>query len=131
VRNIEQIRDNVERGSDQLIDARSAGRFDGTAPEPRPGLRSGHVPGSLNLPYGELADPETGGLLPMDRLRAKFADAGAHLDQPIVTTCGSGVTASLLALALYELGRESVAVYDGSWTEWGGRDDTPIETGSR
>lgn len=131
VRDIGQVRDNIERRSDQVIDARSAGRFEGTDPEPRPGLRSGHVPGSLNLPYGELVDTATGGLLPADRLRARFADAGANLDRPIVTTCGSGVTASLLALALYQLGHDTVAVYDGSWTEWGGRDDTPIEGGHR
>lgn len=130
-RDIGQVRDNIELRAEQLIDARSAGRFEGSEPEPRAGLRSGHVPGSLNLPYGEVVDSATGGLLPADRLRAKFADAGANLDRPIVTTCGSGVTASLLALALYELGHDTVAVYDGSWTEWGGRDDTPIEGGHR
>src|SRR2546422_1000128 len=102
------------------------GRFVGTEPEPRAGLRSGHIPGSLNLPYDQLYGPD-GTLLGGDALRRQFEAAGLDLGKPIVASCGSGITASVLALGLYALGRSDVAVYDGSWTEWGGRADTAVE----
>ena len=127
VRELEQMRANLLSRREQVVDARSRGRFAGTEPEPRQGLRSGHIPGSLSLPYLELIGAD-GTLLPEDELRARFAAAGVDLDRPIATTCGSGVTAGTLALALYQLGRDDVAVYDGSWSEWGARSDTPVET---
>src|SRR5207247_122971 len=115
---------NLTHRREQVLDARSHGRFVGTEPEPRPGLRPGHIPGSLNLPY-ELLHAKDGTLLGLDALRRAFETAGVDLDRPVVTTCGSGITASVLAFGLYLLGRERVAVYDGSWTEWGRRPDTP------
>ncbi|MDI1280751.1 3-mercaptopyruvate sulfurtransferase [Brevundimonas sp.] len=110
----------------QILDARSAGRFAGTAPEPRPGLRGGHMPGACNLPFAAILTPDS----TMKRgaaLEAAFAAAGIDPDRPVITSCGSGVTAAILSLGLAVLGRPS-RVYDGSWTEWGGRDDTAIET---
>jgi len=126
VRDLEQMRANLTHRREQVLDARSHGRFVGTEPEPRPGLRPGHIPGSLNLPYG-LLHAKDGTLLGLDALRRAFETAGVDLDRPVVTTCGSGITASVLAFGLYLLGRERVAVYDGSWTEWGRRPDTPVE----
>ena len=113
--------------SDQIIDARAANRFAGTAPEPRAGLRAGHIPGSLNLPIGEILDKETGRLKPADQLDSLFATAGLSMDKPAVTTCGSGVTAAGLTLALAILGKTDIRLYDGSWSEWGAS-DAPIET---
>jgi thiosulfate/3-mercaptopyruvate sulfurtransferase len=126
VRDLEQMRANLVSRRELVIDARAAGRFAGSEPEPRVGLRSGHIPGSVCLPYTDLIQPD-GTLAPADELRRRFEAVG--MDQrPIATTCGSGVTAGTLALALYEIGVPEVAVYDGSWTEWGGRADTPVET---
>ncbi|HZV85802.1 MAG TPA: 3-mercaptopyruvate sulfurtransferase [Brevundimonas sp.] len=111
----------------QVVDARSADRFAGVAPEPRPGLRSGHMPGAINLPVARLIGAN-GTLKSKSELEAAFRDAGVDLDRPVITTCGSGVTAAILSLGLAVLGRSS-RLYDGSWTEWGGREDTPVETG--
>lgn len=128
VRDVGAVRANLASNAEQVLDARSAGRFSGADPEPRPNCRSGHIPGSLNLPYSELLDPETKTFLPSDVLAERFAAAGIEPSRPVVTTCGSGVTACVLALGLHLLGRNDVAVYDGSWSEWGTRDDTPVET---
>ena len=114
---------------EQVVDARAAGRFDGTAPEPRAGMRSGHIPGSRNVPYELLTDPGTRQLKSADELARLFRDAGVTLDRQVVTSCGSGVTACELAFALHLIGHPGVAVYDGSWSEWGLPGDTPIETG--
>jgi len=130
VRDLDQVRRNVDIGREQVLDARGAGRFAGTEPEPRAGLRGGHIPGSLNLPYGDLLDSETAVMLPARALKARFEAAGVDFSRPVVTTCGSGVTAGILALGLHLLGHRDVALYDGSWTEWGGREDTPIHTGA-
>ena len=126
VRDLAAMRANVVGRTAQVLDARSAGRFAGTEPEPRPGLRGGHIPGRLNLPYDTLYR-EDGTLKAPDELSGALQRTGLDLTRPVVTTCGSGVTASVLALALYLVGRRDVAVYDGSWSEWGGRADTPIE----
>ena len=126
VRDLGQVRDNVARRAEQALDARSAGRFAGTEPEVRPGVRSGHIPGSLNLPYDRLFDA-SGALAPPDALRRAYEAAGVDLARPVFTTCGSGVSAAVLSFGLHALGRSDVPVYDGSWTEWGGRTDTPID----
>ena len=126
-RSLEDMRANLDTRAEQVADARSRGRFDGTEPEPREGMRSGHIPGACNLPYGELIDPESGTLREPKRLQDAFARADLALDRPVVTSCGSGVTAAILSLALHLLGHDKHALYDGSWSEWGGRDDTPIE----
>ena len=126
VRDLEQMRRNVGSRREQTLDARSRGRFAGTEPEPRAGLRGGHIPGSLNLPYETLYRPDAT-LLPPDGLRQAFGAAGVDLGKPVATTCGSGITAAVLALGLHLIGHKKVAVYDGSWTEWAGRSDTPVE----
>jgi len=127
VRDIEAMRANLLSRAAQVLDARSAGRFAGTEPEPRAGLRGGHIPGSLNLPYETLYRAD-GTLKAPDELRRAITAAGVDVSRPVVTSCGSGVTASVLALALYLVGRPDAAVYDGSWSEWGSRADTPVET---
>lgn len=113
-------------GSSQLLDARGAARFAGNSPEPRPGLRAGHMPGALNLPYTQLLNPDKT-MKDGPELEAVFKEIGVDLDQPVITTCGSGVTAAILTLGLAVLGKSS-RLYDGSWAEWGSQPDTPIYT---
>ncbi|MDA9546166.1 3-mercaptopyruvate sulfurtransferase [Bradyrhizobium sp. CCBAU 45321] len=129
VRSMQQLIANVESRNEQVIDARAADRFEGRAPEPRPGIRSGHIPGARNVPYNLLFDAATGEMKPLDELRAAFTNAGVKLDAPIVTSCGSGVSAGVLTLALYRLGITDTALYDGSWSEWGQAGGPAIATG--
>jgi len=128
VRSLQDVARLIGSAEAQLLDARSVGRFEGREPEPRPGVRSGHIPGAKNLPFTELSAAD-GTLLPPDQLERRFRDAGIDLARPVVLSCGSGVSACALALGLAVLGHRNYAVYDGSWTEWGGSRDTPVETG--
>ncbi len=128
VRSLDQMLRKIDSGADQAVDARSTGRYNGTEPEPRAGIRSGHIPGAISLPFQKLVDTEN--FLVMrsaDELKAAIEEAGIDPEKPLVSSCGSGVTAAPLVLALYLLGHTRAAIYDGSWTEWGGRDDTPID----
>jgi thiosulfate/3-mercaptopyruvate sulfurtransferase len=129
VRSIEQMISNVASRAEQVIDARPTDRFEGRVAEPRPGIRSGHIPGALSVPYGTLFDAGTGTMKPLEDLRKAFAGAGVDTAKPIVTSCGSGVSAGVLTLALYRLGVENTALYDGSWSEWGKADGPPVATG--
>ncbi|MGF1475194.1 MAG: 3-mercaptopyruvate sulfurtransferase [Geminicoccaceae bacterium] len=126
-RDLSQMRSALTDGAIQIIDARSPTRFRAMEPEPRPGLRAGHIPGSYNIYYRSLLNDD-GTMLDRDDLTKIFGENGIRLDRPIVTTCGSGVSAAILNLALYQLGVDDAAMYDGSWTEWGSQADTPIET---
>jgi thiosulfate/3-mercaptopyruvate sulfurtransferase len=116
VRDLAAVKAVSERGGETLVDARAAGRFEGTAPEPWAGGRGGHIPGAKSLPFADLIDPASKTMLPIPELRKRLAALG---DGPIVASCGSGVTACVIALALNEIGHPDVAVYDGSWAEWG------------
>jgi thiosulfate/3-mercaptopyruvate sulfurtransferase len=128
IRDLKDMKALVAAGETQIVDARSAGRFAGTEPEPRPGLRGGHMPGSRNVPASDLINPD-GTMKSRDELLAIFIAAGIDPKAPVVTSCGSGVTASVLSLALAVVGQTNAAVYDGSWAEWGQPGDTPVVTG--
>jgi thiosulfate/3-mercaptopyruvate sulfurtransferase len=128
VRDREQMLANIDSKREQVVDARGAGRFTGEEPEIRDGIRSGHIPGSANLPYSSLLNDDKT-IRDDDALRAAFAGIGVDPAKSIATTCGSGISACFLALSLDLIGARKVAVYDGSWTEWGGREDTPVATG--
>ena len=127
LRGVGDIIGNVETQGELVLDARAAGRFTGETPEPRAGMRSGHIPGSASLPYTDLLNAD-GTFRSPEAIRDRFAQAGVTAGRPVVTSCGSGVTACILTLGLRLAGLPEGAVYDGSWTEWGGRSDTPVET---
>lgn len=127
VRSFDDVMEIARSRSAQIIDARGAPRFYAREPEPRPGVRSGHIPGSINIHYADLLTPD-GMLKPADALKALFESRCVKLDAPIVTSCGSGVTAAIEMLALVASGARNVALYDGSWSEWGGRSESPVET---
>jgi thiosulfate/3-mercaptopyruvate sulfurtransferase len=128
IRDVDDMKALVKSREAQIVDARSPGRFEGTEPEPREGLKSGHIPGSRNVHYASLLNAD-GTFKGKDELAKIFAAAGVDPHKDVVTTCGSGVTASIVALGLAVLGQTNASVYDGSWAEWGGRDDCPVETG--
>ena len=128
VKDVTQVAHAAKLGEAEIIDARGAPRFRGEAPEPRPGLRSGHIPGAKNVPYSTLLNPD-GTMKSIPDLRATFEAAGVNLSKPAITSCGSGVTAAVLSLALERLGHKNHALYDGSWAEWGMYDDLAVEKG--
>jgi thiosulfate/3-mercaptopyruvate sulfurtransferase len=129
IRSRQDLVGNLETHAEQLVDARPRPRFEGAVAEPRPDLRPGHIPGSRNVPYAGLFDAATGAMNPLDELRKTFIGAGVDTTKPIVTTCGSGVSALVLTLALYRLGVRGSALYDGSWAEWGLPDGPALATG--
>jgi thiosulfate/3-mercaptopyruvate sulfurtransferase len=128
VKDVTQVANAAKLGHAQIIDARVAARFQGNAPEPRPGLRTGHIPGARNVPYTDVLNTD-GTMKPLPDLKRVFDAAGVDLTRPVITSCGSGVTAAILNLALDRLGHKNHALYDGSWAEWGMYDDLPIEKG--
>ena len=128
VKDVTQVAHAAKLGEAEIIDARSAARFKGEAPEPRPGLRAGHIPGSKNVPYASLLNPD-GTMKPVADLRAVFEAVGVNLSKPAITSCGSGVTAAILSLALERMGHKNHALYDGSWAEWGMYEDLAVEKG--
>jgi thiosulfate/3-mercaptopyruvate sulfurtransferase len=128
VKDVTQVAHAAKLGEAEILDARSAARFRGEAPEPRAGLRSGHIPGSKNIPFGEVLNPD-GTMKSPAELKAVFETAGVDLKKPAITSCGSGVTAAILSLALERIGHRNHALYDGSWAEWGMYDDLRVATG--
>lgn len=128
VKDVTQVAQASKLGDTEIVDARSAGRFRGDEPEPRPGLRQGHIPGSRNLPWQELLAAD-GTMKPTEALRAAFEAAGVDLGRPVITTCGSGVSAAILSLALERFGHRNHALYDGSWAEWGMYGDLKVAKG--
>tara|TARA_B000000557_G_C20587630_1_gene364148 strand:+ start:49 stop:468 length:420 start_codon:yes stop_codon:yes gene_type:complete len=128
VKDVTQVSSASKLGDYEILDARSAGRFRGEEPEPRPGLRAGHIPGSKNIFYGDLLN-EDGTLKSRDELVEHFKAKAVNLDKPVITSCGSGVTAAIINLALDRIGKTDHALYDGSWTEWGMYPTVPVETG--
>ena len=128
VRSLDQVREALADRSAVVVDARPVARFNGEAAEPRPNLRSGHMPGARNVPFAGLLS-DGGRLRSADEVRAAFAAAGVDLAAPIIATCGSGISAAVVALALAAIGRQDVAVYDGSWSEWGALAETPVAVG--
>jgi thiosulfate/3-mercaptopyruvate sulfurtransferase len=129
VRSIDDVRSLLDTKKEQVVDARAANRFRGEVPEARAHLRIGHMPGAFNLPYTDLIDPKSGTMRSQDELKAAIAKSGIDPSKKVTASCGSGVTACVVALGLYLTGAPDAAIYDGSWTEWGGRTDTPIVTG--
>jgi thiosulfate/3-mercaptopyruvate sulfurtransferase len=128
VRDVSDVKALLKDKSAEIVDARAPERFAGTAPEPRPGVRSGHIPGSHNVPYGKLLNLD-GTMKSAPEIERLFEEAGVDLSKPVVASCGSGVTASVLALGLAQIGHRKTAVYDGSWSEWGADQSLPIEAG--
>ncbi|NML92536.1 3-mercaptopyruvate sulfurtransferase [Novosphingobium olei] len=128
VRSKAQVLANIDSGAEQLVDARGAGRFTGDVAETKPGLASGHIPGARNVPYASLFAPDGTWKKP-EALRAAFDAAGIDMDRPVISSCGSGMTANVLIFALHLLGKEDVSLYDGSWSEWGADPALPVETG--
>ncbi len=130
VRDLEQMLRNLDSAKEQVVDARPPGRFQGTDPEPRADMKCGSIPNSYNVFFKTLLNPEDGTFKSPDDIRTAFEDAGVDLEKPIVTSCGSGITASVLMLGLYLIGHRENALYDGSWSEWGSHPDTPVSAAS-
>jgi thiosulfate/3-mercaptopyruvate sulfurtransferase len=123
---LDDIKHIIKGNTEQIVDARSLGRFNGTEPEPRSGMRSGHMPGAISLPFSAFLDPDDKTYVSADKINQVVKSHNIDLSKPITTTCGSGVTACALSLGLFLIGKMDVAVYDGSWSEWGALSDTPI-----